>query len=175
MEADTSVPMIGAQTWQADGAVNSIAITKQQPHTSWGAVYASMMLPSDKVETAGEGFSIERQVVGGTHLGVGDKVTVRIIIRADRDYDFVEVTDKRAACLEPVVQLSGYRQGCYEALRDCRTSYYFDRMGKGTHVIETSYYVDRAGDYRAGQCTVQCAYSPSFAGRAAGEIIHVNP
>ena len=175
MEADTSVPMIGAQTWQADGAVNSIAITKQQPHTSWGAVYASMMLPSDKIEKAGEGFSIERQVVGGTHLGVGDKVTVRIIIRADRDYDFVEVTDKRAACLEPVVQLSGYRQGCYEAPRDCRTSYYFDRMSKGTHVIETSYYVDRAGDYRAGQCTVQCAYSPSFAGRVAGETIHVNP
>ena len=106
---------------------------------------------------------------------MGDKVTVRIIIRADRDYDFVEVTDKRAACLEPVVQLSGYRQGCYEAPRDCRTSYYFDRMSKGTHVIETSYYVDHAGDYRAGQCTVQCAYSPSFAGRAAGEIIHVNP
>ena len=48
-------------------------------------------------------------------------------------------------------------------------------MGKGTHVIETSYYVDRAGDYRAGQCTVQCAYSPSFAGRVAGEIIHVTP
>ena len=175
MDADTTVPVIGTQTWQTDGAVSSIAISKQRPHTSWGAVYASMMLPVDKVEKAAEGFSIERQIIGGPHLGVGDKVTVRITIRADRDYDFVEVTDKRAACLEPVVQLSGYRQGCYEAPRDSRTSYYFDRMSKGTHVIETCYYVDRSGDFRAGSCTVQCAYSPSFAGRAASDTIHVNP
>ena len=28
-----------------------------------------------------------------------------------------------------------------------------------------TYYIDRAGSYRTGLCTAQCAYSPEFAGR----------
>jgi len=96
---------------------------------------------------------------------VGDKVKVRITITADRDYDFVQVQDKRAACLEPVGQTSGYRWGYYCAPKDNVTNYYFDLMAKGTHIVETDYYVDRQGEYASGICTVQCAYSPEFAGR----------
>ena len=53
-------------------------------------------------------------------------------------------------------------------LRDHSTNYYFDKMAKGKHVIETEYYVDRAGEYQAGTCVAQCAYSPEYMGRDAG-------
>ena len=104
---------------------------------------------------------------------MGDKVRVRITIVADRDYDFVQVQDKRAACMEPVSQLSGYNWGYYLAPKDNVTNYYFDRMGKGAHVVETEYYIDRAGTYQSGTCTAQCAYSPVFGARAEALTISV--
>lgn len=96
---------------------------------------------------------------------------MRITIVADRDYDFVQVSDKRAACMEPLRQLSGYAGGYYCTPKDNVTNYYFDRFSKGTHVIETEYYVDREGTYETGTCIVQCAYSPEYAGRAVSEVI----
>lgn len=104
---------------------------------------------------------------------VGDKISIRLTIEADRDYDFVQLIDKRAACLEPVRQLSGYHWGYYTAPKDNATHYYFDRMRKGKHVIETEYYVDRAGTYQTGICTVQCAYSPEYTARAKAMVIKV--
>ena len=57
------------------------------------------------------------------------------------------------------------------APKDNVTNYYFDRFSKGTHVIETEYYVDREGTYETGTCTVQCAYSPEYSGRAVSKVI----
>ena len=98
-------------------------------------------------------------------LKTGDKVKVRITIKAERDFDFVQLQDKRAACMEPTEQLSGYRWGYYCAPQDNVTNYYFDKLSKGIHVIETTYYLDRTGDYTTGLCTIQCAYSPEYSGR----------
>lgn len=98
-------------------------------------------------------------------LKVGDRLTVRLTIEADRDYDFVQVSDHRAANMEPTSQLSGYRNGSYMVTRDNATYFFFDRLAKGRHTIETSYYIDRAGAYRTGLCTAQCAYSPEFMAR----------
>jgi hypothetical protein len=96
-------------------------------------------------------------------------VKVRIIIEADRDYDFVQVIDRRAACLEPVGQLSGYHNGAYCTPKDYSTNYYFNRLSKGRHVLETEYYVDRPGTYESGTCVVECAYAPEF--RAVGASV----
>ena len=111
-------------------------------------------------------------IMGGAK--VGDKIKVRITVTASRDYDFVQIVDKRAACMEPVMQLSGYRGVCYCAQGDNRTGYYFDRMSKGSHIVEAEYYVDRAGTYSTGTCTVQCAYSPEYSARAAAMTISVS-
>ena len=64
--------------------------------------------------------------------------------------------------MEPVQQLTGYRGGAYCSPKDNATHYYFDRMAKGTHVVETEYYIDRAGRYETGTCTVGCAYAPEY-------------
>ena len=100
---------------------------------------------------------------------------IRITIVADRDYDFVQVSDKRPACLEPVSQTSGYQYGGYYiAPKDYCTNYYFDMMAKGTHVVETEYFVDRQGVYQSGTCTAQCAYAPEYTGREGAIKVKVN-
>ncbi|MBR3521579.1 MAG: hypothetical protein IKN75_03510 [Prevotella sp.] len=93
-------------------------------------------------------------------------LTVRITIDADRDYDFVTVTDNRPACLEPVQQLSGYHDGAYRQHRDNATIYAFDQLSKGKHTIETQYYVSKEGEFTSGNITAICTYAPEFQGSA---------
>ncbi len=145
---------------------NTLTAEKTSEGISFGAVYAQFMQKTTDVAGAAAGLKVKREVLNSSQqLHVGDRIVVRVTIEADRDYDFVQVEDRRAACLEPVNQLSGYHWGYYIAPQDNATNYYFDRMRKGTHVIETEYYIDRAGDYTTGTCTAQCAYSPEFMGR----------
>ena len=159
----------------------TFAIEKTSAGTSWGALYAQYWQKASEVEAQSSGLKVKREVIvngqvandKSLNLRVGDKVKVRITIVADRDYDFVQVQDKRAACLEPAVQLSGYRWGYYCAPQDNVTNYYFDLMAKGEHVVETDYYVDRQGSYASGICTVQCAYSPEFAGREGAKCFTI--
>ena len=106
-------------------------------------------------------------------LKVGDRIRIRITITADRDYDFVQVLDKRAACMEPVRQLSGWHDGSYCTPKDYSTNYYFDFLSKGEHVIENEYYIDRSGTYETGSCVVECAYAPEFRAVTKSETIDV--
>ena len=112
-----------------------------------------------------QGLSVERELVlPDRPLRVGDKIVVRITVKADRNYDFVQVCDRRPACLEPVNALSDYHWGYYSAKKDNATIYYFDHLGKGERVLEEEYYVDREGAYTSGTCVAQCAYAPEFKG-----------
>lgn len=161
--------------------MKTFTVEKSSDGMSWGAVYAQFMQDVADVAGASEGMTVKREIMkdgkvlsDGAQLAVGDKIKVRITVTAARDYDFVQVVDKRAACMEPVMQMSGYHGGCYYAQGDNRTGYYFDRMAKGSHVIETEYYVDRAGTYSTGTCTVQCAYSPEYSARTAAMNINVS-
>ncbi len=154
----TTVPANGSQAFAAE---------KTSQGTSWGALYAQFDQKSTEVTASASEISVKREIVGNpAELKVGDRIRVRITMKAERDLDFVQVVDRRAACMEPVSQLSGYRNGCYCAPQDNQTCYYFDRMPKGTHVIETEYYIDRAGTYDTGTCKAQCAYAPEYVGMA---------
>lgn len=163
-----------------------LRVDKKTNGTSWGAVFVSQRAPLSSIRTTGTGFRIKREIVTDKKtLNVGDRLTVRITIDADRDYDFVEVCDHRAACLEPVEQLSGYcsaitggtarysYSGYYRITHDNNTEFFFDRLAKGTHVIETDYYVDRQGTYNEGTCTVSCSYAPEFSGIETPKTITV--
>lgn len=159
------------------GKQQNLVISKSADGTSWGAVYAQFSQKAEAVTGNASGIKVEREIIpmGGKtgSLSVGDRVKVRITITADRDYDFVQVADKRAACMEPAEQTSGYRWGYYCSPKDNATYYYFDCLTKGKHVVETEYYIDRPGDYATGTCTAQCAYSPEFTGRTGAEKLSV--
>ena len=165
------------------GKASTLSIQKKSDYTSWGAVYAEFKQPLSEIASAESGIKVRRVIVpaesqgkGKAQAKVGEKVKVTLIITADRDYDFVQIMDKRAACLEPVNQLSGYQRnlGCYVSPRDNTTNFYFDRLSKGKHIVEMEYYVDRKGDYQGGTCTAKCAYSPEFGGRTEAYELKVN-
>ena len=165
------------------GKASTLSIKKKSDYTSWGAVYAEFKQPLSEIASAESGIKVRRVIVpaesqgkGKAQAKVGEKVKVTLVITADRDYDFVQIMDKRAACLEPVNQLSGYQWnlGCYVSPRDNTTNFYFDRLSKGKHIVEMEYYVDRKGDYQGGTCTAKCAYSPEFGGRTEAYELKVN-
>ena len=165
------------------GKASTLSINKKSDYTSWGAVYAEFKQPLSEIASAESGIKVRRvivpaesQVRGKAQAKVGEKVKVTLIITADRDYDFVKIVDKRAACLEPVNQLSGYQWGmeCYVSPKDNTTNFYFDRLSKGKHFVEMEYYVDRKGDYQSGSCTAECTYSPEFGGRTEAYKMTVN-
>ena len=158
------------------GKASTLSINKKSDNTSWGAVYAEFKQPLSEIASLESGIKVSRKVENQKKAKVGDKIKVIITITADRDYDFVKIVDKRAACLEPVNQLSGYQWGmeCYVSPKDNTTNFYFDRLSKGKHFVEMEYYVDRKGDYQSGSCTAECTYSPEFGGRTEAYKMTVN-
>ena len=158
------------------GKASTLSINKKSDYTSWGAVYAEFKQPLSEIASLESGIKVSRKVENQKKAKVGDKIKVIITITADRDYDFVKIVDKRAACLEPVSQLSGYQWGmeCYVSPKDNTTNFYFDRLSKGKHFVEMEYYVDRKGDYQSGSCTAECTYSPEFGGRTEAYKMTVN-
>ena len=158
------------------GKASTLSINKKSDYTSWGAVYAEFKQPVSEIASLESGIKVSRKVENQKKAKVGDKIKVIITITADRDYDFVKIVDKRAACLEPVNQLSGYQWGmeCYVSPKDNTTNFYFDRLSKGKHFVEMEYYVDRKGDYQSGSCTAECTYSPEFGGRTETYKMTVN-
>lgn len=149
--------------------------TKTSQGTSWGALYAQFTQKTTDIATSSSYISVKRELVSDKkEMTVGDRIRVRITIEAKRDLDFVQVTDRRAACMEPVGQLSGYRHGYYCAPKDNTTNYYFNLMPKGRKiVIETDYYIDRAGKYETGTCSAECAYAPEYRATAKSETLTI--
>ena len=174
---------LGYVKTERPGKASKLSIDKKSDYTSWGAVYAEFKQPISEIGSMESGIKVRRVIVpaesqgkGKAQAKVGEKVKVTLLITADRDYDFVQITDKRAACLEPVNQKSGYQWGigCYVSPRDHATNFYFDRLSKGKHIVEMEYYVDRKGDYQSGTCTAECTYSPEFGGRTEAYELKVN-
>lgn len=172
---------LGYVKTERPGKASKLSIDKKSDYTSWGAVYAEFKQPISEIGSMESGIKVRRVIVPAEseskgNAQVGEKVKITLIITADRDYDFVQITDKRAACLEPVNQLSGYQWGigCYVSPRDHATNFYFDRLSKGKHIVEMEYYVDRKGDYQSGTCIAECTYSPEFSGRTETYELKVN-
>lgn len=174
---------LGYVKTEKPGKASKLSIDKKSDYTSWGAVYAEFKQPISEIGSMESGIKVRRVIVpaesegkGKAQAKIGEKVKVTLLITADRDYDFVQITDKRAACLEPVNQKSGYQWGigCYVSPRDYATNFYFDRLSKGMHIVEMEYYVDRKGDYQSGTCTAECTYSPEFGGRTEIYELKVN-
>lgn len=164
--------------------IKKVSVDKEGTGMGWGAVYAQYLESMDQIGEQGNGLSVSRQLYKGNEalnesapLKVGDKITVRLTVKADRDMDFVQIKDDRAACMEPLQAVSGFRWGnglgYYQATKDASTQFFIDQMRKGTYVIEYQVYVNRTGEYQAGIATVQSAYAPEFGGHTGGYRVMV--
>ncbi len=164
--------------------IKKVSVDKEGTGMGWGAVYAQYLESMDQIGEQGNGLSVSRQLYKGDEalnesapLKVGDRITVRLTVKADRDMDFVQIKDDRAACMEPLQAVSGFRWGnglgYYQATKDASTQFFIDQMRKGTYVIEYQVYVNRTGEYQTGIATVQSAYAPEFGGHTRGYRVMV--
>ncbi len=168
-------------------AMGEVRITTTEDGLQWGALHWQYLEQMDKVTAHGGPFNIRKQVllkrtVDGTTtlvpssaagpLKPGDLLSVRIELRSDRWVDFVHLKDLRAAGLEPVEALSGYRYqgglGYYQSIRDAGMHFFFDRIGPGTHVFTYDLRVAHSGEFSNGITSAQSMYAPEFGGHSEG-------
>jgi hypothetical protein len=159
--------------------------TLNQP--GWGAVYWQYFEDLDKISVAETPLKLSKQlfleknsdngpvlspVRNGDILSVGDKIKVRVELRADRDMEYVHMKDMRASGLEPVNVLSGFKWqdglGYYESTRDASTNFFLNALRKGTYVFEYPLFVTHEGDFSNGITSIQCMYAPEFAAHSEG-------
>jgi uncharacterized protein YfaS (alpha-2-macroglobulin family) len=159
---------------------------------SWGAVYWQYFEDLNKItfsETPlklSKKLFIERNtdtgpvlipVNDGDNLHIGDKIKVRIELRADRDMEYVHMKDMRASCMEPTNVISQYKYqgglGYYESTKDVSTNFFFGYLNKGTYVFEYTMFVTHAGNFSNGITTIQCMYAPEFTAHSEGVRVNV--
>lgn len=169
----------------AEAEVKTLTVSHTGKAAGWGAVYAQYLEDMDRVKAfEGKGLQVSREYIykGKTlsakeKLQVGDKLTVRLTLRADRDMDFVCLKDERAACMEPVRQISGYEWsdglGRYRVSGDAATTFFMDHLRKGTYVIEYEVHVDRSGVYQAGTSEIRLVYAPEFGSHTEGYTLYI--
>lgn len=142
-----------------------LSIHKRSQGESWGAVYAQFEQQIDSVNAAWQGINIRREI-SKLHPEVGDRIHVRYVISATKDYEYVLLHAPRPAATEPAQPVSGYAYsnglGYYRTVKDSATDYYISSIPKGTYVLEEDVMVEREGVYSAGVTTVECLYAPEF-------------
>jgi uncharacterized protein YfaS (alpha-2-macroglobulin family) len=163
---------------------SSLEIEKSGPAPAWGAVYRKYHAPVAAIAQSKGALHLEKKLFVETMSGnerslravesdgrlkVGEKVIVRLVIRVDRDMDYVCLTDMRSGCMEPTSQLSGVGRAdgmiYYRSTGDDAERFYFDHLSTGTHVMEYGCNVVRSGVYSGGIATIQCLYAPEFIAR----------
>ncbi len=186
----------GAEIKPAMGNIAvSIQSTNQQNNRSapsWGAVYWQYFEDLDKITSAATPLSLAKKlfvekntasgkvlspVNDGDEMQVGDKIIIRLELRSDRDMEYLQLKDMRAAAMEPTNVLSGYKWqdglGYYEATKDASTSFFIGYLNKGTYVFEYPVYLTHTGTFSAGIATIQCMYAPEFSSHSEGIKIQV--
>ena len=159
--------------------IAELKVSKQNKNAeSWGAVYAQYSLPISDVTSVASGLRVRCDVTDDV-LKVGDRIMLRYVITADKDYEYVRLQVGRAACLEPVEACSRYEYrngiGYYKEVKDVSTNYYFECLPKGTYVIETECYVERPGVYNIGVAKLNGVYAPEFSAYSNSPKISVKP
>jgi uncharacterized protein YfaS (alpha-2-macroglobulin family) len=159
---------------------------------SWGAAYWQYFENLDKITQAETPLSLKKklykqvitktgikleEVADNAQLKIGDKLTVRIELRVDREMEYVHMKDMRSAGAEPLNVLSQYKWqdglGYYEATKDASTNFFFSYLYKGTYIFEYPLYVTHKGSFSNGITTIQCMYAPEFTSHSEGVKVNV--
>ena len=179
--------------------MGQIVVAKKDKGVAFGGIHWQYLDDISSVPAAGrEELSIEKQLFikkftkagpelvpaakdGATTVEpvveLGDELVVRLVVKSDRDYEFLELRDHRPSLTEPVDVLSGWRwgdgAGWYVAVRDASTQLFFERLPRGTHVFEYSLRAAHRGAASSGFATIQSRYAPEFSAHSASIPVEV--
>lgn len=161
-------------------SLGEITVKKIDDGVAWGAVHWQYLEDISKITPhQGTPLKLTKQLyvkkntdkgptlvaVDGP-LEVGDEVVVRVVLRTDRDMEYVHLKDYRGSGTEPVNVLSRYKYqdglAYYESTRDTASHFFIDYLPKGTYVFEYSTRVQLRGEYQTGIANIECMYAPEF-------------
>ena len=182
-------------SWSASAIkpeMGKVTVTNPNPTVAWGALYWQYFEQLDKITPTQTPLSISKKLFREvntptgpviepidekTAVKVGDKIVVRVELRADRAMEYIHLKDMRASAFEPVNVLSGYRWqgglGYYESTRDASTNFFIYYLPKGTFVFEYKLTATQKGDFSNGITSVQCMYAPEFSAHSEGVRVKV--
>ena len=157
-----------------------VTVKKSDAGVSWGSIHWQYLEDVSKI-TVHDGTPLKLdkklfkrtftkkgpvlEAVTGT-VNVGDEIVVRIVLRTDRDMEYVHLKDHRGSGTEPTNVLSRYKYqdglGYYESTKDTASHFFIDYLPKGVYVFEYAVRVQHRGQYPTGLANIQCMYAPEF-------------
>ncbi|HSQ57839.1 MAG TPA: hypothetical protein VLM40_19100, partial [Gemmata sp.] len=160
----------------------AITLKKTDKGVSWGSVHWSYLEDIAKVtphdvtplklekklfkRTYTKQGPVINPVQEGEAVAVGDEIVVRLVLRTDRDMEYVHLKDHRGSGTEPVNVLSRYKYqdglGYYQSTKDTASHFFIDYLPKGVYVFEYVVRVQLKGKYATGFARIQCMYAPEF-------------
>ena len=193
-EAGTGYIKLNWKTDEVKKEMASIKIENKSKVPAFGGVYWQYFEDLDKIKNnTGAVLSVSKElylkkntlkddelekITSKNSLKTGDLVTVRLIITAKEDTEYVHLKDMRASCFEPVNVLAEYKYsdhlGYYMSTKDAATHFFFDQINKGTYVLEYDIRVNNSGEFSNGITTIQSMYAPEFASHTKGIRVKVN-
>lgn len=167
----------------------SATVVREDKGISWGALYYQYTEQMDKVPASETGITLRRtlykveadgsltELKGDKGVAVGDRLRVRLNVQCDRNLEYVELKEFRAACLEPVSTASGWVWSAglsyYVAINNSHNAVYIDRLEKGKYLIDADYYVTNPGSFTLAPSVLQCLYAPEFRATSPGQRLTV--
>jgi len=187
-EAETGYLKLNWKANEIKKEMGTIVIENKSKVPGYGGIYWQYFEDLDKIKSNADGnLSVSKElylkkntdkdevlqkITTGNPLQIGDLVTVRLIISAKENMEFVHLKDMRASCFEPVDVLSNYQYksglGFYKSTKDAATHFFFDNINKGTYVLEYDVRVNNNGTFSNGISTIQSMYAPEFSSHTKG-------
>lgn len=187
IEGDKVKPEMGNISVTISSPNNQLPNQPANQSASWGSVYWQYFENLDKITFSETPLKLSKKLFieknsenglvlipinDGDKIHIGDKIKVRIELRADRDMEYVHMKDMRASCMEPTNVISEYKYqdglGYYETTKDVSTNFFFGYINKGTYVFEYPMFVTHSGNFSNGITTIQCMYAPEFTAHSEG-------
>jgi len=165
--------------------MGEITVKKVDAGVAWGSVHWQYLEDISKVTPYdGTPLKLQKQLFTKVHtdkgpalepvagpVHVGDELVTRVVVRVDRDMEYVHLKDHRGSGTEPVNVLSRYKYqdglAYYETTRDTASHFFIDYLPKGVYVFEYSVRVQHRGQYQTGTAQIQCMYAPEFNSHSA--------
>lgn len=169
----------------------NLTLENQNDNIAWGGLFRQYFVSIDDVRKHESPLNVERELFvervneNGTYLvpinevemKVGDKLVVNLTIEASQDMEFVFLKDLRAACFEPLQQMSQYNyydgMSYYQSNSDTFMGFYFDNLSKGEHRVSYSMFVTKEGSFSNGYALIQCMYAPEFSAYSEGMRVRI--
>ncbi|MBF4470195.1 alpha-2-macroglobulin family protein [Flavobacterium sp. HJJ] len=192
-EAETGYIKLSWKANEVKKEMASVSIQNKSTVPGFGGVYWQYFEDLDKIKNnSGTNLSVAKElyikkntdkgselqkITAKNKLKIGDLVTVRLIISAKEDMEFVHLKDMRASCFEPVDVLSGYEYkgglGFYRSTKDVATHFFFDQINKGTYILEYDIRVNNTGNFSNGISTIESMYAPEYTSHTKGIRVNV--